>query len=126
MITLCSLIMTHTKASTGDDHPHVTHTKPRAQGVMTMMTRLTLRRRQDILMSYRALNEEKQRTDAGTDRVAMELHGVRAQVLPKSPAGKPYYDQKSPARSSCVDQKSPTQEACWAYYLLLLIMARYS
>jgi hypothetical protein len=31
-------------------------------------------------MSYRALNEEKQRTDAGTDRLAMELHGVRAQV----------------------------------------------
>jgi len=36
--------------------------------------------KQDILMSYRALNEEKQRTDAGTDRVAMELHQVRAHV----------------------------------------------
>lgn len=36
--------------------------------------------RQDILMSYRALNEEKQRTESGTNRVAMELHQVRAQV----------------------------------------------
>ena len=36
--------------------------------------------KQDILMSYRALNEEKQRTDAGTDRVTMELHEVRTQV----------------------------------------------
>ena len=38
------------------------------------------REKQDILMSYRALNEEKQRADAGTDRVTMELHEVRAQV----------------------------------------------
>lgn len=36
--------------------------------------------RQDILMSYRALNDEKQRAEAATNRVAMELHQVRAQV----------------------------------------------
>jgi chromosome segregation ATPase len=36
--------------------------------------------KQDILMSYRALNDEKQRSDHNTDRVATELHQMRAQV----------------------------------------------
>ena len=35
---------------------------------------------QDIMMSYKALNDEKQRADTNTDRVGMELHTMRAQV----------------------------------------------
>eukprot|EP00802_Teleaulax_amphioxeia_P002899 Tamp_02902.p1 GENE.Tamp_02902~~Tamp_02902.p1 ORF type:complete len:1275 (+),score=395.64 Tamp_02902:191-3826(+) len=48
--------------------------------VSQQMVQAREKERQDILMSYRALNEEKQRSDTGTNRVAMELHQVRAQV----------------------------------------------
>jgi hypothetical protein len=49
--------------------------------ISQQMVQAREKERQDILMSYRALNEEKQRSDTGTSRVAMELHTVRAQVF---------------------------------------------
>lgn len=70
--------------------------------ISQQMVQAREKERQDILMSYRALNEEKQRSDTGTSRVAMELHTVRAQVFIFSFSTSFYFCfKRSCTRSAC-------------------------